>query len=212
QRAQAEWPWVGANMFWFFKRASDAEKDQAWYYFRMADPDFTLRPVYAAVRDYIAGARAMYPGWFQEDHWAVDWTGWRVTLTPAATFGAQRTAERAGADARFTFSGTDLIVLVTRGPAGGRLTVNVDGGPARVFDLRAEQPAPATRLLVAGGLPAGRHSVVLTAETGPEFEVSVDGFIVRDTPDRTGWLLAALLAGLAAVWLAVKRSPAADRH
>lgn len=212
QRAQAEWPWVGANMFWFFKRASDAEKDQAWYYFRMADPDFTLRPVYAAVRDYIAGARVMYPGWFQEDHWAVDWTGWRVTLTPAATFGALRTAERAGADARFTFSGTDLIVLVTHGPASGRLTVSVDGGPARVFDLRAEQPAPATRLLVAGGLPAGRHAVVLTAETGPEFEVSVDGFIVRDTPDRTGWLLAALLAGLAGVWLAVKRSPAADRH
>ncbi|MBL8055711.1 MAG: hypothetical protein JNK29_03390, partial [Anaerolineales bacterium] len=121
QRAQAEWPWVGANMFWFFKRASDAEKDQAWYYFRMADPDFTLRPVYAALRDYISQARVMYPGWFQEDHWAVDWAGWRTTAGPRAGLGAQRAAEQAGATARFTFSGTDLFLVAARGPAGGQI-------------------------------------------------------------------------------------------
>jgi hypothetical protein len=37
---------------WFFKRATDAEKDQAMYYFRLADPDFTLMPVYEAMRVY----------------------------------------------------------------------------------------------------------------------------------------------------------------
>ena len=52
QRAQAEWPWVGVVNFWFFKRPDDSEKDQAWYYFRMVEPDFTPLPVYDAVKEY----------------------------------------------------------------------------------------------------------------------------------------------------------------
>jgi hypothetical protein len=61
RRAQAEWPWVGVINFWFFKRASEDEKDQAWYYFRMVEPDFTPLPVYDAVKEYthqssVAGA------------------------------------------------------------------------------------------------------------------------------------------------------------
>jgi len=53
QRAQEEWPWIGVINFWFFKRATDAEKDQEWYYFRMAEPDFTLLPVYDTMQEYI---------------------------------------------------------------------------------------------------------------------------------------------------------------
>ncbi len=59
-RAREEWPWVGVINFWFFKRASDAEKDQPWYYFRMVEPDFTPLPVYDAMRRYIA--EHPYPG------------------------------------------------------------------------------------------------------------------------------------------------------
>ncbi len=55
QRAQEEWPWVGVINFWFFKRASDAEKDQEWYYFRMVEPDFALTPVYFSMQAYIQG-------------------------------------------------------------------------------------------------------------------------------------------------------------
>jgi hypothetical protein len=54
ERARREWPWIGVINFWFFKRADDSEKNQTWYYFRMADPDFTLMPVYWAMKDYIA--------------------------------------------------------------------------------------------------------------------------------------------------------------
>jgi hypothetical protein len=52
KRAQTEWPWVGVINFWFFKRPSEAEKDQPWYYFRMVEPDFTPLPVYNAVKEY----------------------------------------------------------------------------------------------------------------------------------------------------------------
>ena len=55
ERIQQEWPWVGVASTWFFKRATDAEKDQAMYYFRLADPDFTPMPVYEAMTAYTRG-------------------------------------------------------------------------------------------------------------------------------------------------------------
>ncbi len=54
QRIGAEWPWVGVTCFWFFKRATDLERGEAWYYFRMVEPDFTPLPVYEEMRRYIA--------------------------------------------------------------------------------------------------------------------------------------------------------------
>jgi polysaccharide biosynthesis protein PslG len=54
QRAQEEWPWVGVIFYWFFKRPSDAEINQSWYYFRMVEPDFTPLPVYESMKNYIA--------------------------------------------------------------------------------------------------------------------------------------------------------------
>ncbi len=57
QRAQEEWPWAGVIFYWFFKRADDSETNQAWYYFRMAEPDFTILPVYDAIKAYTATRR-----------------------------------------------------------------------------------------------------------------------------------------------------------
>jgi hypothetical protein len=51
-RAREEWPWVGATSIWFFKRPSDAEKKQSWYYFRMVEPDFTPTPLWEAMKRY----------------------------------------------------------------------------------------------------------------------------------------------------------------
>lgn len=58
RRLQREWPWVGVANLWFFKRASDFEQDQPWYYFRMMEPDFTPLPLFAAIADYMSGAAA----------------------------------------------------------------------------------------------------------------------------------------------------------
>ena len=52
-RARQEWPWVGVMSIWFFKRASDAERDQSWYYFRMLEPDFTPTPLYDSMKRYM---------------------------------------------------------------------------------------------------------------------------------------------------------------
>ncbi len=55
ERLQREWPWVGVAATWFFKLATDADKDQAKYYFRLVEPDFTPLPVYDAMKQYTQG-------------------------------------------------------------------------------------------------------------------------------------------------------------
>jgi hypothetical protein len=199
QRAQAEWPWVGMNAFWFFKRASDAERGQSWYYFRMAEPDFTLLPVYDSLKAYMHQPPVMPPGYFQEDHWAVAWTGlWETVKAPDAVLGALTRANGLGAGLRFTFSGTDLLLVTQQGPEAGTLTVSVDGGPARTLDLRATTAHGPVFQSVAQGLADAPHTVSLTSVAGAN---PIDGFIVRRAPNRTGWLLAGLVVVLGIVWL-----------
>ncbi|MDQ3809774.1 MAG: hypothetical protein M3336_05740, partial [Chloroflexota bacterium] len=52
ERARQQWPWLQVLCVWFWKRADEANRDQDWFWFRLADPDFSLQPVYFAVRDY----------------------------------------------------------------------------------------------------------------------------------------------------------------
>ena len=55
----------GLVYYWFFKRAADFEKDQAFYYFRTMEPDFTPLPVWEALADYGNGERGVevVPDW-----------------------------------------------------------------------------------------------------------------------------------------------------
>ncbi|MCO5199778.1 MAG: hypothetical protein M9941_18730 [Anaerolineae bacterium] len=55
ERAQTEWPWIGAVNYWFFKRATDSEQDQPFYYFRLMEPDFTPYPAWDALAGYANG-------------------------------------------------------------------------------------------------------------------------------------------------------------
>lgn len=58
QRAQADWPWAGVINYWFFKRASDTETNQPWYYFRLLEPDFTPTQAWGELADYTSGPEA----------------------------------------------------------------------------------------------------------------------------------------------------------
>ena len=51
-RIRQEYPWVGVAFTWYFKDATDSEKDQPKYYFRLVDPDFTPLPVYDSIKAY----------------------------------------------------------------------------------------------------------------------------------------------------------------
>jgi hypothetical protein len=51
ERVREQWPWMQVVCVWYWKRADETNRDQAWFWFRVADPDFTLQPVYYALRD-----------------------------------------------------------------------------------------------------------------------------------------------------------------
>ena len=76
QRAQAEWPWVGVTGYWFLKRAADYERGEAFYYFRMLEPDFTPLPVYGAMADYVNNGAEFTP----VARWIYVWMGIRPYL------------------------------------------------------------------------------------------------------------------------------------
>jgi len=218
QRAMEEWPWVGVVNFWFFKRADDTERNQSWYYFRLVEPDFTPLPVYEAMREYTAGLTpTLYPGYHQEDHWALEYTsapstalrtgslsagagGWEtVRVNESASqresvvmLGAYRRATAPGATLRFTFEGASLTL--SPGPGTGEIEVSVDGGESRRVALAGEP------VRLAG---CGRHTVRLTALSGA---VTVDSLIVHAPWRPSPWLILGVVTlGLAAVWLLLLR-------
>jgi hypothetical protein len=183
QRVMEEWPWAGVVNFWFFKRASDAERDQAWYYFRMVEPDFTPLPVYAAMQAYTTALTpTLYPGTHQEDHWALDYEGeWEVVhplsissrggatgRDGAAVLGTYRRTVTPGDIVRITFEGASLTLVP--GPGTGEAEFSVDGStPQRVsFEGRPVQ--------LASGWRRQRHEITLTAVRE---EVSIDEITVR---------------------------------
>ncbi len=123
QRAQEEWPWLGNISYWFFKRAADYERNQAFYYFRMVEPDFTPLPVYDSMKTFITQQQpVLYAGVHQAEHWAVSYPqGQTQVETPGAEFGtAVETTE-----ATFRAYGTEVILRWREG--GDALSVQVDG-------------------------------------------------------------------------------------
>jgi len=181
QRIQKEWPWVGVANVWFFKRPTDRERDQAWYYFRLVEPDFTPLPVYEAIKEYAHRPPLMYPGWHQEYHWAVQYEGdWQEEENTQAVLGRYRRGHP-GDKARFTFHGRGLTLVLVGRPEAGRLRVTVDDAPPQVIDLHRPEPTFGLRVPVVQGLPAGEHAVVievLPQEEDEEGWAGIDGFIV----------------------------------
>jgi hypothetical protein len=125
QRAQEEWPWIGNIAYWFFKRADDSERNQAFYYFRMVEPDFTPLPVYDSMKQYITTQTpVLYPGVHQAEDWGIKYEGTTSPdFVPLATeenaqFGTALFLGREGTEAdcakrvSFTAAGTDIIIRV----------------------------------------------------------------------------------------------------
>ncbi len=188
QRIMEQWPWAGVVNFWFFKRADESEADQAMYYFRMVEPDFTPMPVYEAMKDYATNVTpTLYPGAHEHDHWAViyedgwetvgDWVGGQKRYTQATD---------SGASLRFTFEGSALTLVPGLGT--GEIEVRVDGGNPQRFVLQGEPVELVRRWR------GGPREVRLEAVAG---EVSVDQLVVRRPWRPSARLLAGLVGSLA---------------
>ncbi len=190
QRAMEEWPWMGVMNFWFFKLPSEARKNQAMYYFRMVEPDFTPLPVYDAIKDYTASLTpTLYPGHHQEDHWALAYEGeWanereseEANQRGSESLGIYRKATEPGAALHFAFEGASLTLVP--GPGEGEIEVSVDDGEPRRISLASEAVQ-----LVDGPLLKLRstsHDVTLTVASG---EVTIDALIVTRPWRPLTWL------------------------
>ncbi len=210
QRAQVEWPWMGVMNYWFFKRPSDYEKDQAFYYFRMMEPDFYPHPVYDALKEQATSPPIVGLGYHQEDHWAVTYTGsWEVVNDDQAVLGRYRTSDQPGDSLAFTFWGTDLSLVLAGGENSGTLEATIDGRPVEL-SLQGSRGEGAVEIPVVGGLAEGEHEARLTIlpSSGGGSRVTIDGLIVRRTPlflIRRGLSVLILLAATAFIVLVVWR-------
>lgn len=178
ERIQQEWPWVAVASVWFFKRASDRERDQSFYYFSLVEPDFTPLPAYEALKAYLNQPPRMYPGVHTADHWALQWEGaWERV-------GEGRRRAGAGGGVRWAFYGGPLR-LEGESEGEGRIRIALDGDAPREIALRA---GPWALVWPVG---AGWHTVRLTVEAGSVTLVRVqvararggDGWVVG-----VGWL------------------------
>ena len=195
QRAQQEWPWMGVLNYWFFKRATDTETGQVFYYFRMAEPDFTPLPVYEAMKAYANELPRVYIGYHQEDHWALQWEGqWEDVADDQAVLGAVRRSSGPGNVLRFTFVGTDLELVVVRGPRMGTLRVSVDGEAVRELVLAADTTEHGALVPLARHLRSGSHQVEITTSGELGAEVHIDGVVVRTT--AIPWWQYAIIPGV----------------
>lgn len=195
ERAQREWPWMGVMNYWFLKRATDSEQDQAWYYFNLLEPDFSPQPAYEALAEYCNATPVLYPGYHQESHWALAYTGgWQARDDAASVLGGYRQGGP-GDELRFSFWGSELDLVCFGEAVTSSLEVTIDGRPAHISVTQAQgRPALA---LFRSAAPAS-HTVELRVLDG-DGGLAVDGLIVRRT-DRRG---AYALGGLAGVVVTV---------
>jgi len=203
ERARRDWPWMGVMNYWFFKRASDAEKDQPFYYFSLLEPDFTPWPAYEALKAYATSTVVVYPGYRQEDDWALEYSGpWQKVEDSGAVLGAYRRGA-AGARLQFSYWGTSLD-LVTFGPADpASVRVTLDGHPVRATPGQV-QGRPA--LALAQSAAPGRHTVEVEVAAG--HELALDGLLVTRADHRWAYVVAGLVlltAAVAAGWFAARR-------
>jgi hypothetical protein len=204
QRAQREWPWMGVLNYWFFKRATDSETKQVFYYFRLLEPDFAPLPAYGALKEYANQPPRVHIGYHQEDHWALSWEGqWRPVADQRAVLGALRRSTTPGDTLRATFEGTHLQLVVRRSPQGGALRITVDGRITAEVSLRSEATQYEVRIPAAQDLSDGPHELLIE-NVGPAGTlVEVDGLLVQRRP--RSWLsVVALVAAIAAALLATR--------
>lgn len=187
-RAQNEWPWMGVQMYWFLRRVNDSERTQPFFYFRLLDPDFAPKPVYNALKDYIATARTVTPGFRSASHWAMDWRGaWQTTQDEHAYFSEYKIGQ-VGDSVSFTMRGTDLDLVALQNPYGGAVRVQIDGNPIRNVELWRTDAAVGGRIALARNLDEGEHRVTLTVTRAP---VAINGFIMQRA--NTGFRTIALV-------------------
>jgi len=220
EMARSQWPWAGVFNIWYFRQVGNITPDQAEYYFRVVDVDFTPRRVYYAVKDAAAGLRVAGLGYYEETNPAISGAeGWQTEIEPRASGQAHLASQTPGASLSFAFKGDRVDLLTHQDAQGGRLLVTLDGrsvtgldrdGEGRSYvDLYSPHPQWQARVPLVRGASSGQHVLRLTVAEERNLASAgnrcvVDAFEVALTPRASFPYapVALLVIGLAAVsWL-----------
>ncbi len=199
QRAQQEWPWMGVMSYWFFRRPSDLEREQAWYYFRMIEPDMRPMPVYDALSELARSTTTIEIGYHQEDHWAIRYQGpWEQVTDAEAVLGSYALGA-AGASLQLSARGTQ-VELVLREPVTTipDVTVRIDGETVSSLQLGADPQGRSTTLVLGHRLPDGVHEISVSVDQTP---LALDGIVVQRHRSLQRFAVAA--AGIVAFLIAL---------
>lgn len=207
--ARRDWPWAGVFNIWYFRQTGQQyTPDDAAYYFRVVDIDFTPRRVYDAVQDAAGALFVAPPGHFEETNPAVAaGPGWSSVIAPEASGRALLQSTEAGSSLTFTFRGHSVDLLARKGPQEGRLLVTLNGHTVSglpsddqgrsYLDLQAPETSWQARLPIASGLATGQHVVRLNPDDGTQGAANVDAFEVNaGRPPAFPILPVAILGGL----------------
>lgn len=219
EMARSQWPWAGVFNIWYFRQVGNIPADDAEYYFRMVDTDFTPRRVYYAVKDTTAGLRMAGVGLFEETNPAVNADrGWHSVLDKRASGQTYLESKVPGISLTFTFRGSEVDLLTSQDYNGGRLLVTLDGHnvtglPTDVqgrsyVELFNPDPRWRVRITLVRGVGSGDHILRLTVSDEPSTmsmgaRCVVDAFQVRSAA-RPFPALPVILLGLGIVvvgWL-----------
>jgi hypothetical protein len=189
--ARTEWPWAGVFNVWYFRQTGQQySPDDAAYYFRMVDVDFTPRRVYDAIQDATSVLFVASPGHYEETNPAIGTdASWRSLIAREASGWSLLESDQPAGTLTFTFQGYSVDLIARRDPRGGRMLVTLDGHnvgglPAdsqgrSYVDLNAPEIEWQARLPLASGLAPGQHIVRLTVDENAGMTINVDAFEVN---------------------------------
>lgn len=186
--ARKNWPWAGVFSIWYFRQVGDISPDNAEYYFRMVDDNFTVRPLYVRVSEAAAAYQTAGPGEYQESAPAVIYEGdWRLRVDGRASGTTMQVTDKPNAKVTVKFWGEALTLIARRGPNAGRLYVSLGGQPvtglprdntgASFADLFNPTETWQAQIPIVKNLGRGAHSIVLAGDGRGEEDI--DGFIVE---------------------------------
>ncbi|MBI3967093.1 MAG: cellulase family glycosylhydrolase [Chloroflexi bacterium] len=88
RRARREWPWLGVMNLWHFRFMNGNPYLHQAYHYGFVSEDLRPYPVYDAVKALAQEPPALYPGYHQEDHYAIRYRGtWSLIADPGAVLG-----------------------------------------------------------------------------------------------------------------------------
>ncbi len=185
--ARQQWDWVGVICIWYLRQVGSIRPDNAEYYFRLIDVDFTPRPVYRALKAETAEPGPS--GGYYEDTYPglVAGPGWSPEIASQASGGRHLVGTEQGAALTITFTGSSLHVIHLREPGAGLLYVTVDGHAANALpkdksgraylDLSSTGAQWQAQTAVATNLGRGQHVATFTVGS-PSARVTLDAYVV----------------------------------